>query len=1185
MTRAKGLWAGILVAGLAALGLSATGCGSAVETAESMGKSSSALSTSLTTRAGTLCFSENTASFHQKVGAPASGFIDINQPQSHAVLGGTGNASNGLNIESDLQFQVTDLRNAWNQAAFGPQRQVCAEIEVQNSCNLERICWQADGHWRLEKKLNAGQTSLLECGSNGESVLAQDDGSVSLPTAFPLTFDATYGLQIGASRTATSTTSSSVQLKFTRSTDSASKVVSLSNVPLAWSNGFSGVRNDRLAIRANLAGMKPAQSGVSSRCGAGVDCQETTASHVQGGVEGLTGPLSCNYGGSYAAPENLRITGSDCHALEQMVLAWSPPANVPPASIAGYRIMRDGYELIAGPRPELTWYDAYNLIGGRTYTYQVGWVDTTGKLRDVATVKGVAPLPCTGTTLADGKLKFAGVFMRFSDAPGPLEPFTMASAYDQLFTVPTSNKAFFSQLSRNTVALEGQVYGWITLPWTVHNRCSYLAPDGTGSGCSFNYDELKTVARQNGVPVDSYEQVGFFVNGNNDGGNSAGGTSVIGLSFGWQGPHLRTDAIAHEMLHNLGQRSHSTYIFCAGSPPTFVPPNLGDMGSCGLFQYGDPYDVMGANMSLLNTMGLFQLNWLQPSEVADGRQGKSYWIGRLGSTVYPTKQLLISLDHPFVYYVEYRTAAGFDGFDPCPTCDPAISKSNIAKQGILVHTWRQDILYNGQVNEFAGVAPVLMGYAGGGVNALPAGAAFRDPYRGLTLNVLEENADGARVNLAWDCTDCPADNTCHGVGCLPATCRNGQHDAGETGVDCGGQCDLCPVNAACNDTGDCQSGLCVYGQCSPASCANNVKDPGEVDVDCGGACAHRCQAGQTCANGADCASNLCQNAICASSCVNGVQDAGETGVDCGGSCPACPPPACNPGSCPGNQVWNCATNHCELPLPGTCVDGQKNNRETDVDCGGGYCSACTENKACSVHADCRAGLSCVGGTCQYAASCHDGVRSGSWSAGESDIDCGGPCAPCVEGKMCRAASDCVRGESCLGGECYALSFCTDQEQMAPETDFNCGGGACPACDDRDACVIPEDCKTGSTCVEGTCRPIVTPATCNDGVKTGPYSTGETSVDCGGPCRPCTTEGAACLTKGDCDENLGLACLGGECWAALASLCSNNRADAYETSVDCGGDFCGPCALDRDCIENSDCQSNLVCISSNCNPAP
>jgi hypothetical protein len=48
---------------------------------------------------------------------------------------------------------------------------------------------------------------------------------------------------------------------------------------------------------------------------------------------------------------------------------------------------------------------------------------------------------------------------------------------------------------------------------------------------------------------------------------------------------------------------------------------------------------------------------------------------------------------------------------------------------------------------------------------------------------------------------------------------------------------------------------------------------------------------------------------------------------------------------------------------------------------------------------------------------------------------------------------------------------------------------------------------------------------------------------------------------------------------------NNRIDMYETSRDCGGDFCGACGRAKACIENSDCQSSLLCVSSACTPAP
>jgi hypothetical protein len=59
--------------------------------------------------------------------------------------------------------------------------------------------------------------------------------------------------------------------------------------------------------------------------------------------------------------------------------------------------------------------------------------------------------------------------------------------------------------------------------------------------------------------------------------------------------------------------------------------------------------------------------------------------------------------------------------------------------------------------------------------------------------------------------------------------------------------------------------------------------------------------------------------------------------------------------------------------PPTCTDGVKNGDETDVDCGGS-CPRCTNGKACTSRDDCLGGL-CVGNLCQECTStaqCNNG---------------------------------------------------------------------------------------------------------------------------------------------------------------------------------------------------------------------
>jgi hypothetical protein len=121
----------------------------------------------------------------------------------------------------------------------------------------------------------------------------------------------------------------------------------------------------------------------------------------------------------------------------------------------------------------------------------------------------------------------------------------------------------------------------------------------------------------------------------------------------------------------------------------------------------------------------------------------------------------------------------------------------------------------------------------------------------------------------------------------------------------------------------------------------------------------------------------------------------------------------NCGAC-GNV---CASGICTMGVcqTATCTDGLKNGSETDVDCGGG-CPGCANGKACIAATDCASGI-CAMGICQ-APSCNDGLKDGA----ETDVDCGGgTCATCAAGKGCVASADCQSGV-CANGVCQA-SFC------------------------------------------------------------------------------------------------------------------------------------------------------------------
>lgn len=104
----------------------------------------------------------------------------------------------------------------------------------------------------------------------------------------------------------------------------------------------------------------------------------------------------------------------------------------------------------------------------------------------------------------------------------------------------------------------------------------------------------------------------------------------------------------------------------------------------------------------------------------------------------------IPLDHPFRYYVEYRTSEGFNALQPCSTCNPRISASSIDPQGVTIRGLWEAKRAGGSISQFD-IDTFLVG-----LRPLRAGQSMRDNYRKLNVNALEENDQGAKVQVVWD---------------------------------------------------------------------------------------------------------------------------------------------------------------------------------------------------------------------------------------------------------------------------------------------------------------------------------------------------------------------------------------------------------------------------------------------------
>ncbi len=253
----------------------------------------------------------------------------------------------------------------------------------------------------------------------------------------------------------------------------------------------------------------------------------------------------------------------------------------------------------------------------------------------------------------------------------------------------------------------------------------------------------------------------------------------------------------------------------------------------------------------------------------------------------------------------------------------------------------------------------------------------------------------------------------------------------------------------------------------------------------------------------------------------------------------------------------------------SCSDGIKNQNETDIDCGG-ICSKCQDGGGCLVDSDCDSG-NCSSGKCssQQAPSCDDSVQNQD----ETDVDCGGQkCTACEEGKRCSIDDDCTGELSCEQGKC--VSECvSDCDGKCGGASDGCGGTCdqCPSgqwCDTQQCKVCNLDSHCGQSCVD--CSSHDTNKACING------SCGcAISKDCsdGEICRNGTCfEQVPCTSPDDCDP--GSWCDSGMCAPCDSDdHCGDACEDCLVVGMVCSADgFCSkpPCTTDSDCSNYEQC---------------
>lgn len=395
-------------------------------------------------------------------------------------------------------------------------------------------------------------------------------------------------------------------------------------------------------------------------------------------------------------------------------------------------------------------------------------------------------------------------------------------------------------------------------------------------------------------------------------------------------------------------------------------------------------------------------------------------------------------------------------------------------------------------------------------------------------------------------------------------CDNAALDEGETGIDCGGECDPCREDQPCLSPMDCESKVCgVDGRCARPSCDDEVRNGDELDVDCGGSFCEGCAVGSPCLEAADCESGACDPTThtCAINCQPGTaecdgdtRDACETNLlssveSCGACGQTCDLPHAE-ARCSGGK---CRIAECQAPWIrcNTDEEGCEVNASTDPRNCGGCGMVCTSlrGEASCVNSECV--IECNAGF----GDCDRDPRTGCETA-TTDVDncgqCGNKCPDtqgepyCVDGR-CGLAS-CEEGR----GDCDGDEQCETDLSDDPE---NCGrcGRVCSAANGVAECV-------DGLCVIARCDDGW--QNCDDAGADAGFATGcETNVSnsvehCGSCTGICSSSGAT-LTA--CTSG---ACAPPECEPDRDN-CDGDNANGCETDLTtpaaCGacGNVCAP----------------------------
>lgn len=432
-------------------------------------------------------------------------------------------------------------------------------------------------------------------------------------------------------------------------------------------------------------------------------------------------------------------------------------------------------------------------------------------------------------------------------------------------------------------------------------------------------------------------------------------------------------------------------------------------------------------------------------------------------------------------------------------------------------------------------------------------------------------------SCGMDCSPCPAEPSCDGLGCgsyCGVDC--GECAGGEVCTDfqcCAPDCDqkTCGSDGCGGTCGECAGfDQCVSGNCE--ACVPDCTDKACGDDGCGGTCGE-CTGGEVCAQG------VCATGFCAGQCGS------DEPQDCGPGCTCfCNEQCATFGDCCDNVCDSCET------LGQCCVPDCTGKACGDDGCGGscGQCDTgdiCEDGACVLCVADCT-GKDCggdgcggtCGGDCPFGEGCFDGLCQGcadglGWTG-------------CCEDGVNRWCQNGVPQEQVCSDGCgwdFAASFYNCGFEIAEPTGvhpYSCSGECTPQCDGKSCggdncgglcgtCPDTHSCVQGA-CVEGDCGDISSQGCCtNDSVLF---------------CEEGVFQGYPCLNNSTCgwdatNERYNCGFTGDEPTGTHPRLCCAPQCDGKVCGDDGCGGSCGACASDEQCDAQGQCAA--ACLPNWC----